>query len=239
MEELLLTPQEVGPMSWDSTVDTYASSQEDSPAVVPEQPKPRKVRVTRRRCKESRVPHWTTQKTLQESEEFTENFDDADPIALQAAPLQVRSGMSGDRVAGQKRNPANLASAFKAFRNMDEPSDEPSLERSKTRGLWNKTVKSKVLKPMNIASAFKTFRNMDDPNNLLAVPLKGGIWPSPFPGYKGLFTYEVKGESRASDNSLGNGVYLWMMEILAGTVLVTEPTAIDLTCASTDPLLGH
>jgi len=51
-------------------------------------------------------------------------------------------------------------------------------------------------------------------------PRKGGIWPSPFPGYKGLFTYEVKENERETDASLGNGVYLWMLEILSGTVQI-------------------
>lgn len=44
-----------------------------------------------------------------------------------------------------------------------------------------------------------------------------GVWPSPFPGYKGLFTYQVEADKRETDRSLGNGVYLWMLEILAGT----------------------
>jgi len=50
---------------------------------------------------------------------------------------------------------------------------------------------------------------------------KGGMWPSPFPGYKGIFAYSVK-ETRAADASLGNGCYLWMMEIIAGTVEISN-----------------
>jgi len=48
-------------------------------------------------------------------------------------------------------------------------------------------------------------------------------WPQPFPGYKGLFSYEVNEEERDTDRNLGNGVYLWTLEIIPGSVMLGEP----------------
>jgi len=47
-------------------------------------------------------------------------------------------------------------------------------------------------------------------------------WPKPFPGYKGLFTYRVAASERSADQKLGNGVYLWALEILPGSFLLRE-----------------
>ena len=52
-------------------------------------------------------------------------------------------------------------------------------------------------------------------------------WPDPFPGYMGIFSYEVNSEMRSSDQGLGSGVYLWQMEIMPNSFEVAEDADKD------------
>eukprot|EP01051_Picozoa_sp_SAG22_P016927 SAG22_NODE_2497_length_2510_cov_1.882621_4_plen_324_part_00 len=59
-------------------------------------------------------------------------------------------------------------------------------------------------------------------------------WPEPFPGFAGIFTYEVDLASDAAlgskdqEQSLGSGVYLWKLEIVAETFRTeSEPDEAD------------
>jgi len=46
-------------------------------------------------------------------------------------------------------------------------------------------------------------------------------WPERFPGYRGVFTYEVdEAKDPKNQKDLGNGVFLWQLEIMVGTVQV-------------------
>ena len=62
-------------------------------------------------------------------------------------------------------------------------------------------------------------------------------WIEDFPSYRGLFTYDVGG---ATFPELGNGVYLWQLEILAGTMVVLEElegSIVSCTCQMQKRLL--
>ena len=48
---------------------------------------------------------------------------------------------------------------------------------------------------------------------------EAGNWLVGMPAYRGLFTYEVGGPDFPQ---LGNGVFLWQLEILANTMKITE-----------------
>jgi len=57
----------------------------------------------------------------------------------------------------------------------------------------------------------------------LEKALKNSTWPHPFPGYSGLFTYEVdEANNPKLQAGLGNGIYLWQLDILPGTVEIEK-----------------
>mmetsp|Transcript_160183 Transcript_160183/g.292520 ORF Transcript_160183/g.292520 Transcript_160183/m.292520 type:complete len:675 (-) Transcript_160183:166-2190(-) len=62
-----------------------------------------------------------------------------------------------------------------------------------------------------------------DAEGLLSSLGGANAWPQPFPGYAGVFTYEVDEEHFPDVQAgLGNGVYLWQLDIVGGTVEVFD-----------------
>jgi hypothetical protein len=155
-------------------------------------------------------------------EELEDMFGSKDTLTLleAAGVWDEEDALSADRGAGERQHVTPVAASEAV--GPPRPTNESIgftalLKPAKVRGQGRAP-------PNPLWSAVRKLQEKGaDPKNFDGGTQHGGIWPSPFPGYKGLFTYEVKGDERESDNSLGNGVYLWMLEIIPGTVRIGVP----------------